>query len=152
VLDPGGWERVKEQFTKLVACLTDDGFAVLRLPHPFIHEFREDGTSVAAPEAARPAPARKKGKGKERFDWRRELEDRKTKKAQAPREDELRLEGDLDEFEDQALLDEVEVAPAHTGPATRKVWPSIAIDGAVGPETHVYRGTAVHLYMRKRSE
>ncbi len=41
VRDPEGWGRVREQFMRLIDRLSDDGFAVLRTPWPFLH--RADG-------------------------------------------------------------------------------------------------------------
>ena len=76
VNDEQEWERVKAAFSRLVALLDPEGYAVLRTPHPFI---------------------RKDDEGR-----------------------------------------------AHEVP--------LAIEGAIGPETHPYGTTAVHLYMRRPDE
>lgn len=78
--EPPSRKRAFDQFARLIECLDDKGFAILRTPWPFVDEVeREDTPDV--------------------FD--------------------------------------------------RVVVP-LAIDGAEGPETHVYGSTAVHWYMRKR--
>jgi len=76
VRDPESWVRVRAQFARIVALLDETGYAMIRTPHPFVHE-RE------GPDGGR-----------------------------------VRSRVDL------------------------------AMDGAVGPETHEYGTTAVHLYMR----
>lgn len=53
---------------------------------------------------------------------------------------------DLERISEEAL-DELD---AMTGPAAPEVVDAeLGIPGAIGPETHVYRHTAVHLYMRE---
>jgi 16S rRNA (guanine(966)-N(2))-methyltransferase RsmD len=135
VREPVGWTRVREQFLRVVALLSDTGFAVLRLPHPFVHEVSPDGSPIApAPEATthRATPRRKRPR-EDRFDWRRD--------AQAPSHD-AREEPELDEAPDDT--------PAPETRTTDKVFPSLTLEGARGPETHVYHSTAVHLYMKQR--
>lgn len=43
-------------------------------------------------------------------------------------------------------------APMTGGPRPKPVDLPLEIEGAIGPETHVYRHTAVHLYMRKPAD
>lgn len=57
---------------------------------------------------------------------------------------------DLDGLDDEAL-DEFEAELAGSSPG-KPVDVDLGIAGAVGPETHVYKSTAVHLYMRRRGE
>ncbi|MBL8746783.1 MAG: RsmD family RNA methyltransferase, partial [Phycisphaerae bacterium] len=79
--EPPSRKRAFDQFARLIECLDDKGFAILRTPWPFIdHVEREE------------APGK--------FD---------------------------------------------------KVPVPLLIEGAEGPETHVYGSTAVHWYMRKRT-
>jgi 16S rRNA (guanine(966)-N(2))-methyltransferase RsmD len=145
VREPLGWTRVKDQVTKAIALLSKGGFVVLRLPHPFFHDVMPDGT--ASPESLRlptkkPEPAKRKhrkGKGEERFDWRREVE--RPKKAP----DEPTPDAAPDEDEEIAEMPSVE----SESDAATKVWPSLTLDGARGPETHIYHATAIHLYMRE---
>ncbi len=136
VREPVGWMRVKAQLQKLIAMLTDDGFAMVRTPWPFnLHSADE----AAAPV---PAPARKKfnkrkprdGEEKwtmERAEWEQwSGKETKAREPEDPESDEPEKPG---------------VEPPGT-PA------DMSIPGAVGPETHVYHATAVHLYQRKREE
>jgi 16S rRNA (guanine(966)-N(2))-methyltransferase RsmD len=46
VRDPAGWRRVREQFMRVIDLLSDDGFASLRTPRPFVHEAGGAGRSV----------------------------------------------------------------------------------------------------------
>jgi 16S rRNA (guanine966-N2)-methyltransferase len=146
VREPVGWTRVKEQVTKVIALLSNGGFVVLRLPHPFFHELLPDGSAVPSSLHApsnrddshteRAGRKKKKG-GEERFDWRREAERSKASDTEAPDDEEIEVV-----IEETATA---EVAPARG----EKTWPSLAMEGAEGPETHVYHSTAIHLYMRK---
>jgi 16S rRNA (guanine966-N2)-methyltransferase len=62
---------------------------------------------------------------------------------------EMSDEGDMLDAE---LIDEDALMTDASGRSFKPVWKPVdlAIPGAVGPETHVYRHTAVHLYMRKK--
>lgn len=163
VLEPVGWGRVKAQCEAVVQLLSDDGFLVLRLPEPFVHEV---GGAEVKVEAAPRTPARPFNKprktGDERFDWRRAAEAQKPantkagkgakKGAKAEEVDEAEELEFVSEEELAAMMAAERAAEAATPPPPKKefVAPSIVLAGANGPETHVYRGTAVHLYMRKR--
>ncbi|MCL4221996.1 MAG: RsmD family RNA methyltransferase [Phycisphaerales bacterium] len=116
-----GWERVRGQMARIVALLSDDGYAMVRTPWPFIR--REEAET----------PTR---------DTRRDNKD----------------EGDgadlvitdLDD-QDEGAVDE-RAAELHGPRRPRPVDVDLSIAGAEGPETHVYKSTAVHLYMRRRGE
>jgi hypothetical protein len=45
--DPAAWLRVRGQAQRLIECLSDGGYLLLRTPWPFLHE---------APEEAQPGP------------------------------------------------------------------------------------------------
>jgi len=138
VTDPAGWDRVRGQVARVVDLLTPTGFAALRTPWPFLQ-------GVAEPE---PVP---------------ELS-RRSRKPHAPKErlGKLRQQewvlGEIDSdainpeaIEAQTVRDEAEIAGIEGGAeAAVKSWPGdLTIDGVVGPETHPYGSTAMHLYMRK---
>ncbi|MEM0983431.1 MAG: RsmD family RNA methyltransferase [Planctomycetota bacterium] len=57
---------------------------------------------------------------------------------------------DLDEMDDEELdvFDAIAGGPS----PSKTVDAEMSIEGAIGPETHSYRHTAVHLYMRDRGE
>lgn len=118
VRTPEGWDRVRAQMARIVALLSDDGYALVRTPWPFI--WREE------PEA--PAPGRRG--------------------ADAAPDDVEMVITSLDELDDEAFdeLDEALPAP----PRARPIDMDRSIAGAIGPETHTYKSTAVHLYMRRR--
>lgn len=121
VRDPLGFRRVMAQMAALVGILTDDGFAVLRLPHPLDLE-----VPVEAPaEPARPTKRRPK-------DFKRPK----------PRDD----------SEDDAAEDGEGPAPAAKSKpeVVRTRVTDLGIEGAVGPETHLFQTMALHLYMKKR--
>lgn len=127
VRDMLGWKRVKTQLERVVDLLTPDGFAILRTPHPFLLEVQEAPAAGAVP----PRPHRRKKKEKRPRnrgveEW---TEDPEKIAAWAEGED--------------------EPAPAPASPAVQHIAGDLALANAIGPETHVYASTAVHLYMRK---
>lgn len=142
VQDPVGFMRVMAQVARAVALLDDTGFVVLRTPWPLVHT---PGAVPAEPTASAPPPRRKKGP---RGGWRQEM--RRAALGMTPRvrpkpadhADEPPAEPD-----DDNAADAPDEAP-NAAPPT--VTPDLRLPGAVGPETHVYRGMALHLYMRDR--
>lgn len=46
VRDPDGWARVRTQFMRLIDLMSDDGFAVLRTPWPFVRKVDKPGGPV----------------------------------------------------------------------------------------------------------
>lgn len=134
VRDALGFARVMAQLEKLVALLTDDGFAVLRTPWPLFHEV---GAATAAPE-----PRRRRKPAK--HDWRREA--RAALEGGPERRPPRPAPGEDDAIDDDAPPE----APADPAARPPRVTPSLRVPGARGPETHVYGSMAVHLYMRQR--
>lgn len=131
-----GYRRVMAQMKALVALLSDDGYAILRTPHPLWLE-------AAAPVAAAPAePIRKfKRKGNERSKWKQDVLNPRPRRTEEPPEEDVI---------DPTIQVEVDKTPAPETPAQEKVLADLKIEGAIGPETHLYTNMAVHLYMRQR--
>lgn len=109
-----GWERVRQQMARIVSLLSDDGYAMVRTPWPFIR--REE---AVLPEADEHEPQHI-------------------------------VITDLDDLDDEEL-DEVE-AELRGPDRPKPIDIDLRIVGAIGPETHVYKSTAVHLYMRDRGQ
>lgn len=97
VRDKAGWDRVREQMTRIAALMTDDGYLMVRTPWPFIHCDEPD-----------------------------------THSKRADPDDEV-----IDLNED-------------TRPKQPAVFGDLSIPGTLGPETHDYKTTAIHLYMKDR--
>jgi 16S rRNA (guanine(966)-N(2))-methyltransferase RsmD len=128
VRDALGWKRVRTQLERVIGLLAPDGFAVLRTPHPFLIDLREE--PVAPEGAARTRPERRRGRP-ERPGRGRDEE---------WTDDPTRIRAWTD-----AALPVDSAAP----PKIRRVPGDLSVPGAVGPETHTYHAMAVHLYMRK---
>ncbi len=153
VRDPGSWARIKAQFESAVALLDETGFAVLRTPWPCFVEEPEAGTA-AEPEKPKKA-------------WHRKGRRRGRDGYEEPREDEGRwlteeeigsaMSGgeapiDEDEVADESW-EESEMMVEDAGEGAGKVDRTpvdLTMSGAVGPETHIYHGMALHLYMKKK--
>lgn len=131
----GGWDRVKGQFSRLIEFLSDGGFAVLRTPWPFVHLEEEEAEPAALPERRKRLKKKRRGDGEE-FD--------------AASEDDAGEDVEAADDQEEVVAEEAAAGPglAATNPKRHSV--DLAIPGAVGPETHDYRHTAVHLYMRKK--
>lgn len=114
VRDESTWQRVKTQFERVVAMLSDEGYAMLRTPWPFV----------------------------------------RNEKPPMPDDAELAqsIEIDLSDPDADDALDAAERAFAEITGSTKPVDVDLEMDGAVGPETHAYGTTAVHLYMRARRD
>jgi len=156
VIDPLGWERVKQQFVAAIRLLADDGFAMLRTPWPFRHSL--DVAPAPSEDEDTPRresdPKRRRAREDRHWDWRSELE-------RPPREGEPDPEApdaELDPSKNHAspAADAARDAEESAGQAEDDRLAAAAagelvdlrMPGAKGPETHVYRHTGVHLYMR----
>lgn len=131
---PLGWRRVKAQLERFIPLLSDDGFAVLRTPWPFTH----------AQESSQEPPP-----GEERREKKPRRNGKDRRKGGRPELDE---DGDeIIEELDVETLGDAPATPADQPPAPRTPV-DLALAGAQGPETHVYRQTAVHLYVKKKPD
>lgn len=130
IRDPIGWSRVKGQLAQLIALLVPDGFAVVRTPWPYFHEIASEGPAPASP---RRKPKKKK-KGEPRWSFEKAEWERWAKPAAMAHEREA-PEDTADE-------------PGEAAPPPQHLDADMSIEGATGPETHVYHSTAVHLYGR----
>ncbi|MCE7975454.1 MAG: hypothetical protein DYG92_14215 [Leptolyngbya sp. PLA1] len=137
--EPTSCRRVLAQVGALVQLLDADGFLVLRTPWPLRHP------DPATAQAAAPTPEVRRRKPK-RDDWKQRLRDeidgRRSKRRTpiAPTEPD-----DADEPEGRNAEAS---APESAAPQPVMIDVDLRIPGAKGPETHVYRQMAVHLYMR----
>ncbi len=152
VMDPpvemggeGGWERVKLQLSRVIERLntaSGGGYAMLRTPWPFRHvpvvagEMKEAG----APAAERRSG--KAGKGKRKGRDRGEVGEETAWEGEELTE---MLAGGTGSFEDGGFE-----ADESGEPAAYSVEVDLTIPGAIGPETHVYGNTAIHLYMKQK--
>lgn len=140
VRDAAGWGRVRTQFMRLIDLLSDGGFAMLRTPWPFTHEIEGESEEPGPRAASRPE----------------RRPERRARRSGHRTGDEDVIEVTLDDARGEDLeallaekLDEADDEPS--GPAKPRVRVDLAFPNAVGPETHIYHATAIHLYMRKRA-
>lgn len=122
VRDPEEWVRVRSQFQRLITLLDDTGYAVLRTPWPLYHKLEKEQL----------------------------VEDRKPPASVEMFEGEEMIEIDLDDPEADAIMDafEKDLRRDASTPKHETLDIDLAMDGAIGPETHTYGGMALHLYMR----
>lgn len=174
--DPLGWRRITSAMQELAKNLTPDGFVIVRTPWPFYEAAAEAET--AAPVRKPKGKWNKDDKDRwKRTDWdgswqgEESTESRRSPKPPDPREEIKRRESlltgsardhedpfgdeweEIDPLDEEATSTEVAAAAAEepAGPALPKVPRKLAelkIEGLKGPETHVYRQTAVHFYAK----
>lgn len=168
VLDPpyplvrqlAGWNRVRDQATRLAELLAPDGFLILRTPWPFLIS-AEEPVPTATPAAGSPRPPaptreRRRPYKKPRSERRRERDlagespPNRAARPTTPAHVDPHVDPDLDPELDSDPLDldtdGVRVSgPASAAPST---FGELTIAGLRGPETHPYGSTAVHWYMR----
>jgi len=139
VRDPEGWVRVKKQFERLIGMLDETGYGILRTPWPFYHRelIEDEGVEEGNGHEA-------KGKGG-REDAQR------TEMIEGEEMVEIDMDGDVGDWEAEWNRESTEVEDG--GTPNYRTWDiSLEMEGADGPETHVYGSTAIHLYMRRPLE
>jgi len=151
VRDPVGWMRVREQVARVAALLTPDGFAVVRTPWPFVHLLDPvSGLPVRAPGSAHRDAGQARGPERRHRGPRRESDRARSPGARpSPHDHDPRHDEPIDEWDDDTLDAPAGVGGVPPGPQPRRVGAELSIPGTLGPETHVYHGTAIHLYMRR---
>jgi len=140
VEEPIGFRRVMAQMAALVALLSDDGFAMLRTPHPLRHQVAP-APLVEQPldPKADPQPATSKSK---------------RSRVKAGRHQRRRSALDpLDLPDEQSMEDEPDAQPAElVAPTPKPIYTpaDLTLPNALGPETHTYHNMAIHLYQRRQ--
>jgi 16S rRNA (guanine966-N2)-methyltransferase len=124
VRDIAGWGRVRGAMSRIAAQMASDGYLMVRTPWPFLQHVET--------EAPTP-PKRRHGKREEVYESLTITE----------------VES-LDDFADDGEDAHVFVPD---GSAEEPEWleGDLSIEGAIGPETHPYGTTAIHLYMRREA-
>jgi 16S rRNA G966 N2-methylase RsmD len=142
VEDPTGWKRVKVQFERLIQNL-DDGYAILRTPWPFEHVLPGQG------EEKSPMESREERKGKWADKDKRHSRDEVKPKRKHEWDQVWSIEKNTkEELEEIEVAEDAVPATNPDGSPILKETVSLVMAGAKGPETHVFRNTAVHLYMK----
>ena len=133
VRDEEDWPRVKKQFERLIEMLDETGYAIIRTPWPFYHrELIEDEEVVEGDGGSESTEAAVE----------------KTEMIEGESMVEIDLDGD---WEKEWIAETVEEKDG--GEPNYRTWDiSLEMEGADGPETHVYGSTAIHLYMRKSAQ
>lgn len=165
VRDPAGWGRIKGQFERLIAMLDDTGYAVLRTPWPLFHEFGPDGKPITQEEVKPGKKGRyskteshklKHGELPPAPSTDPESESRWLTAEEVEAEFDRAIAGDDDEDAPETSDSPGSQAadglpPAPETPANRREDVDLKMNGARGPETHVYTGMACHLYMKAKA-
>jgi 16S rRNA (guanine966-N2)-methyltransferase len=134
ILDPAQRERIFGQFSRLVQLLDDDGFAILRTPWPVIDRVVDGKRYQGGPELPdEPEPVG----GRYPEETAYTIDDFDDPSAAA-------IEDSLEQPDPALEAQEAQPEPGEREPM------DLTIEGADGPETHVYGSMAVHWYMRSR--
>lgn len=159
VLDPESWPRVQRQLERVVEFLDPSGYLILRTPWPFRHAeaVLPDGSTQPvkpAPTGGRPRvptlgdlqPPHRKGRHDR--DGHADADAPRAWEGANLSADEIEAEHarELADLE-RAALESLEDQPL---PVVRHDV-DLTLAGAIGPETHPYASTAVHLYMRRKA-
>lgn len=155
--EPGTWAMIRSQCAELAALLADDGFLIVRTPWPFLLDAMAPVEEGGAPVPISPQRRAKDKRKKDKFRWDPAIQERVGRgvvvkggprvPADGPVKPHVPIEpGDAeDDGLDDAAADDAGLVPA--GP---KVFGELTIEGARGPETHIYGKSAVHWYMRAK--
>jgi hypothetical protein len=152
VRSPEDLVRIRLAFSRLIDCLADTGFAILRTPSPLFHVIEcspEEGQDLSASERNNGAEG-----GAEGFGTRAAAREEDENGFEDPDAvDDIVIGGErMVAFEpgDEELMNAGNAKPARKPKVpVKRVDVSLKFDNADGPETHVYRNTALHLYMKK---
>jgi 16S rRNA (guanine966-N2)-methyltransferase len=159
VQEPAGFRRVMAQVAALVNVLSPDGYVVLRTPWPLRHVVGGAAAEASEPVVSEREKSRKdkRGQVKRERSWRRHADSMDPKRAAehlggsrssgspVPRDDDGDDEAPLDEIDAKLAAAEAEILQ----PGQTRIDADLALPNAVGPETHVYHGMAIHLYAKK---
>ncbi len=178
VQEPAGFRRVLAQVSSLVDLLAPGGFVVLRTPWPLRHAPEAAAAATAGEPDREVSRKDKRGQVKRERSWRRHadsmdpkraaehLEGRRPSKRDAepagdvaddaadPPVDERSAASPLTPSQREALeqldrkLAKVESEIEQAAPA-KGVDADLTLPNALGPETHVYHGMAIHLYTKR---
>lgn len=145
-----GWRRTRDQFARVLTHLDAGGFLVHRTPWPFVEAVEGD------PE---PEPDSRDGADRDDsdFDERNPAHpDYRPRRVRRPRATEpepeippmppIELSIDLSDPNADAALEAFEAELARAGQPAPRPDIDLSIPGALGPETHPYGTTAIHLY------
>lgn len=162
--DPLGWRRITSAMQELAKNLTPDGFIIVRTPWPF---FEAEAESETAPVHKPKGKWKKEDKDRwkttdwqdePRSDARRSPRDGKAKRNtllsgtardEDPFGDEWEEIDPLDAHETTEDAESPETAATEAATKPPRKLAELKIPGLKGPETHIYRHTAVHLYARE---
>lgn len=168
--DALGWRRITSAMQELAKNLTPDGFIIVRTPWPF---FEAAAETEAAPAHKPKGKWKKEDKDRwkntdwqdeSRTDSRRSPRDLDPRDARAKRDsflsgsarDEDPFGEGWEEIDEQDAaepsapeLNQSGISEVSEIPKQVRKHADLAIEGLKGPETHVYRHTAVHLYAKR---
>ena len=135
VRDEADWGRIKIQLTRLISMLDDTGYAVLRTPWPAVHRYEEISDDASE-------------KPKEKSREKRAVASKEAVFEEIEGDDVIEI--DLDDPNAEAMMDafEKDMARHASKPKFRLEDIDLEMEGALGPETHVYGQMALHLYMK----
>ncbi|MEI7658425.1 MAG: RsmD family RNA methyltransferase [Phycisphaerae bacterium] len=169
-----GFRRVMAQVSSLVDILAPGGFVVLRTPWPLRHS--PDAAAAAAAAAGAAEPERdvsrkdKRGQVKRERSWRRHAESMDPKRAAEQLGGRRAAKGQDDDEEEvveeraaaspltpaqQEAIKQLDRKLAQAESEIEQATPVKGVDAdltlpnAVGPETHLYHGMAIHLYAKR---
>ena len=152
------WPRVRDQFGRLIGKLDETGYAMIRTPWPCVHEIASEKTDdEVEPNTHSRAHNRKHGTHRKGKDGMLRVD---ALGHDLHELDEMAQMIELDEAQRQAFEMEADgerdldagASVIHESTKIKQARKVVAVDmkipGAIGPETHAYGTTAIHLYMR----
>lgn len=134
ILDPAQRQLVFGQFARMVQLLDDTGFAIIRTPWPVIDRMIDGQRTRGGPVQPEPVEPPHKGRYPEEASYTIDDFDDPAEAAELARLHE-------------SMAEDEEAEPAQD--IGERVLMDLTIEGAEGPETHVYGSMAVHWYMKR---